>query len=89
LKDFKNYSLHEHLFDGDDDIWLSRLDEIFDDSFLDSELFGRETSSHLLMMSFLGGIIAVPFFLTINFYTTSRSENTHQILSLLGILEAY
>jgi hypothetical protein len=48
LKDFKNYQLHEHLFDGDDDIWLTKLDEIYDNPYLDLDFFGKERDSHYL-----------------------------------------
>jgi hypothetical protein len=68
LKDFKNFQLHEHLFDGDDDLWLSKLDEIFDNPYLDLDFFGKDLSSHFLMMSLLSGLLSAPLYLTINFY---------------------
>lgn len=42
LKDYKYYSLHTHLFDGKDELWLSKLDKVFDTLTYDSELFGKE-----------------------------------------------
>ncbi len=36
LKDYKHYSLHEHIFDGVDDLRLSKLDMIFDSPAFDS-----------------------------------------------------
>lgn len=89
MKDYNSLQLHEHLFDGEDDVWLSKLDEIFDDMSLDSELFGKEVPSHYLLMSFIGGIIAVPLYLSMNFYSISQAERESTVvpLSFMGILE--
>jgi len=54
--------LHEHLFDGPDDILLSKLDELFDTTSLDCELFGTEVPSHFNLMSIIGGFLSVPLF---------------------------
>ena len=81
LKDFKNFQLHEHLFDGDDDLWLSKLDEIFDNPYLDLDFFGKDLSSHFLMMSLLSGLLSAPLYLTINFYLISSPHTPSSPLS--------
>ncbi|CDW82444.1 UNKNOWN [Stylonychia lemnae] len=63
IKDYKFYELHEHLFDGQDDILLSKLDEIFDSTSLDCELFGTEVPSHFNLMTVVGGFLSVPLFI--------------------------
>jgi hypothetical protein len=44
------------------------LDEIFDNPYLDLDFFGKDLSSHFLMMSLLSGLLSAPLYLTINFY---------------------
>lgn len=68
LKDFKHFQLHEHLFDADDDLRLSRLDYIFDIPYLDLDFFGKDLSSHYFMMSLLSGLLSAPLYLTTNFF---------------------
>lgn len=35
MKDYKGISLHEHLFEGADDLKLTKLDLLYDSAFLD------------------------------------------------------
>ena len=82
LKDYKFQQLHEHLFDGSDDIWLSKLDHIFDSSYLDREMFGKEMPSHFVLMSIVGGMFALPLYVIIN-YVYGDS-----LTSFMGIMNA-
>lgn len=82
IRDYKFYQLHEHLFDGADDIWLTRLDEIFDSTALDCELFGTEVPSHFNLMTVVGGFLAVPLFLIMHLLSGDS------MTSFMGILES-
>lgn len=90
LKDYRSYQLHEHLFDGEDDMWLTRLDLIFDDMVLDFELFGKEEPSHQLLMSFIGGLLPVPLYLIMNFMSLTHDviDSKHPPVSFMGIIES-
>eukprot|EP00347_Sterkiella_histriomuscorum_P009734 403340088 len=83
IKDYKFYQLHEHLFDGQDDIWLTKLDFIFDSSALDGELFGIETPSHFALMSVIGGFMSVPLFLIMHLLSGAT-----QMKSFMGMVES-
>lgn len=86
INDYKFYQLHEHLFDGADDIWLSNLDRIFDSTVLDCELFGIEVPDHFALMSIVGGVLALPLFMIIHLVTESSSTNN--LTSFMGSLDS-
>ena len=84
LKDFKYFQLHEHLFDADDDLWLSRLDDIFDNPYLDLDFFGKDLSSHYLMISLLSGLLSAPLYLTTNFFFIPTPSSPSSYLYLFA-----
>jgi hypothetical protein len=71
---------------------LTKLDLLFDDMSLDSELFGKELPSHYLLMSFVGGFMAVPLYLLMNFMSISQDTMLNSIsrppLSFMGLVES-
>lgn len=71
---------------GTDDIFLTKLDEIFDSPFLDNELFGIDLENHCLFMSLIGGLLSFPFFIIVNY--VSLSPQDYCITSILGIVES-
>jgi len=83
LNDYGNSQLHEHLFDGEDDIWLTRLDEIFDSMALDQVFFGKDVSSHFFIVSIIGGLLAMPLYIILNFVASPDTN----VKSFMGILE--
>ena len=55
---------------------------LFDSSALDFEMFGRETPSHFELISITSGLIAMPFFVLMNFLSGD------DIKSFMGILQS-
>jgi hypothetical protein len=83
LNDYGNSQLHEHLFEGEDDIWLTKLDELFDSMALDQVFLCKDVSSHFFVMSIIGGLLATPLYIILNF---EASPDTN-LKSFMGILE--
>ena len=82
LKDYKYYELHEHLFDGKDDIWLSHLDQVFDAPVLDHELLAKEVPEHIKLMAIVGGLLALPTFAIVNMVVSGDA-------TVAGVLTGY
>lgn len=76
LNDYKFYSLHQHLFDGykELDIWLTKIDLIFDQVCYDLEFFGVEPPSHFWNSTIFSGLFSLPLYI-IFAYLSSMEGN--------------